>query len=233
MVRFVKWVENYTQIVEPTTPTKSTCIVFNRNPIGKIHAFVSGNGSLYIAQSRDSFTYTAGTLLSNPSYVFDQKLDTYGSVSAMGPVSETDVLTIDYGSQVNRLIYIRVGTDAYSKLRFYSSWDGASWYRFLTITTAIDPCEHIHFTDARYLKITYENPNSGITGTAKFYEIWAVSTANCYTVTSTWESGVQRLSVGLPVYFVFLVLTPSVNPTTTCAIYEECVPSSVQGGEVG
>lgn len=227
MVRFTKWTTNYSQVLA-TTQTKNACLVFNKKATGKIHAFVGGNGSLYIAQNRDTFTYTGA--MSYLERAFDHDLGSYANYQKTGVISETNILTVDYGSVAVRILYLKVGADANTKLRIYLSSDGANWVNLLTITNT-DQYELITITSLRYLKVTYENLTPGTVGVSKVYEIWAVSTANCYSITSTWESGVQRLSVGLPVYFVFVFPTESINPTATCAIYEENVPTSVQ--EVG
>lgn len=228
MTGFTKWVANYTQVVAPTTQTNITCVIYNRKPIGKIHAFVGGNGTLYVAQSCDSFTYTSVNI-TDADKALDGNLDTYAYLSTNSILNEIDMIIVDYGSVANRIIFTKTGDAAPAQLRIYTSSDGENW-NYIREIYNVDPYTYIFITTLRYLKFTYRNGTT-TTATSKIYEVWAVSPTNCYSITSTWESGIQKLSLGLPVYFVFVVPTAGTNTNTTYAIYEENVPASVQ--EVG
>ena len=221
MTRFIKQVANYYQVVAPTTCTDIYCAVFNRTPIGKIHAFACGNGWLYIAQNRDSFTYTDLLGFSNIGNAFDENINTYASKGIGGAMSETDALIVDYGSVADRLIYVKGSTGLNITLRFYYSPDGTNWTNILGIGSNSSG-EKAYYANMRYIKATVEASQGGYA--VNIHEIWAVSVANCYVIAPTWDSGIQKLSLGLSKYFVFARAGPSV----TYAIYEENVPTSVQ-----
>lgn len=225
MLRLIKGVANYTQVVAPTTSTTDSCVYFNRIPLGKIHVFGCGNGWLYITQSGESPSSYTNLRWSNIQNAFDADINTYASASVAAGTAETDSLVVDYGSVASRVLYVKgstVHSIPYVTLRFYYSQDGTNWSLFLTISPNTTK-EATYIGNMRYVKVTVENTSSN-NSYAYLHEIWAVTTANCYAVAPTWESGIQKLSLGLPRYFVFA----KPNPSITYAIYEENVPASVQ-----